>query len=680
MGNERLSLVDALGSFAPGQPLRAALVLTYCFDGRWFEEAVAPELFERPVATTLLLRDRNALISEAPSVRYHRADAAYSTRVFHPKLALFVAEDRARAIIGSANMTRGGFERNLELGSVFDLHPDGGSRSFFKALHAYMIGPLRRETDGNGLLALQDATVALWEVIEQAPVERESSPHVLLHNYDTPLWEQLLANLPHRNLRRAIIVSPFFEPDTASESIEDPPGQASDESVFNRLFSDFQFETEPGEEPVSVYFHEDNFVTSLPVVKLNAWKNRLNLFQRLPASDDARRLHGKLLVLEGTGKKGHQPFLFALHGSPNFSAAALLTTPPEGNAELAVLTRLPHRGGGANKVATALGLDTLFGPVQDWTVLHTKPTTSPPRRDLGCFAVTDATLQVAGKIVVLSVRNPPAEGVKFRLMAEVEGTWVLVSEGGWENGDTLKVLASILVTEDPRTKLHTLISSRVRLEILSPDGNVLAKDEIPLNVDCPQHFCGLAMVGPLLLTLDQRIAQAGAGSPMTYREQQKWLERFRQQDASAVVTVSTHQADLDKFFRNLYTGLSGLRRRLDKSPGSEFTLRNTLRQLSGWCTEAVAQEAKIATDECRIFLLDRLAREMLTALNGAAEIPAVSSRLPTIANEVLLLPAIEAAQSWLAAFGTVETAAYLRRTQKQFTEITKTLGRLGRQQ
>src|SRR5580704_17634922 len=140
MRNEGLSLVDALGSFAPGQPLRAVLILTYCFDGRWFEEAVAPELFERPVVTMLLLRDRHALISEAPSVRYHRADAAYSSKVFHPKLALFIAEDRARAIVGCANMTRGGFERNLELGSVFELNTEGGSRSFFKSLLNYVNG------------------------------------------------------------------------------------------------------------------------------------------------------------------------------------------------------------------------------------------------------------------------------------------------------------------------------------------------------------------------------------------------------------------------------------------------------------------------------------------------------------------------------------------------------------
>lgn len=680
MSNEGLSLVDALGSFAPGQPLRAALVLTYCFDGRWFEEAVVPELFDRPVATALLLRDRNALISEAPSVRYHRADAAFSTRVFHPKLALFVAEDRARAIIGSANMTRGGFERNLELGSVLDLHPDGGSRSFFEDLHAYLSGRLRRETDGNGSLALQDIAVALNEVIQQSPAGPDSSPHVLLHNYDSPLWDQLLAKLPHRNLRRAIIVSPFFEPDTGSDSREDPPGQAGDESVFSRLFSEFEFEPGPDEKPVSVYFHEDFGATALPVSKLNAWKDRLNLHHRLATSDDARRLHGKMLILEGAGKRGREPFLFALHGSPNFSSAALLSTPPEGNAELAMLTQLPHRGGGATKVVSALGLDERFGPVVDWTGLHSKPSMPPPRRELGGFAVTDATLQVAGQVVVISVRNPPPDGSTFRLMAEIEGSWVLVRDGVWEAGESLKVPAAGLVSEDPKTKLHVLISSRIRLEILSQDGSLLAKDDTPLNVDCPQHFCGLAMVGPLLLTLDQRIAQAGAGSPMTYREQQKWLERLRQQDGSAVVTVSSHHADLDKFFRNLYTGLKGLRRRLNKSPGSEFALRNTLRQLSGWCSEAIAPEGKIATDECRIFLLDRLAAEIVAALAATAEHPEVASRLPTIANDLSIATAIEAAQSWLSTSNLGDTAAYLRKTQSRFSEITKTLGRLGRQQ
>jgi hypothetical protein len=527
MPTERLSFADALGAFAPGQPLRAVLILTYCFDGRWFEEAVAPELFERPVITMLLLRDRHALIFEAPSVRYHRADAAYSSNIFHPKLALFIAEDQARVIVGSANMTRGGFERNLELGSAVDLHPQGGPRSFFVSLLEYVNGPLRRETGGRSLLALNDIAVALREVIDQSPAERKPSPHILLHNYERPLWDQLLAKLPHRFLRRAAVISPFFEQDTTAGQTEDPPSQADDGSIFNRLFSDFRFETNGEEKPVTVFFQEDCGATSLPITTLKTWERMLHLQTRLSTSDDARRLHGKFIVLEGSSKNGREPFLMALHGSPNFTSAALLAIPPRGNAELAVLTRLPHQGGAA-KVVKALGLSELFGPIADWGSLHTKTVTIPPICDIAAFVLTDATLEVAGRILVVSMRNLPADAVRLQLSAQFEGDWRHIVEGPWCGSDTMSIPAPTLLTADPETNLHTLSASRVRIALLAADGVTIACDDAPLNVDCPHEFCGMAMVGPLFLTIDQRIAQAGAGAPMTYREQQKWLERLQQ--------------------------------------------------------------------------------------------------------------------------------------------------------
>ena len=187
------------------------------------------------------------------------------------------------------------------------------------------------------------------------------------------------------------------------------------------------------------------------------------------------------------------------------------------------------------------------------------------------------------------------------------------------------------------------------------------------------------MVGPLLLTLDQRIAQAGSEAPMTYREQQKWLERLRQPDGGPVVTVSTHQGNLDQFFRNLYTGLKGLRRRLEASPHSEFTLRNTLRQLTGWCWEAVAPDGKVATDECRVFLLDRLAGEMLTALTVVAENSPAASRLSATAGELGLVASIKAALSWLSNATAADTGAYHRKTRKRLNEVQQRLEQLRRQ-
>jgi hypothetical protein len=672
-----ISFADALGAFAPGHLLRAALFLTYNFDGVWFEEAVAPVLFERPVETALVLRDRQALVREAPSVRNHRTEAAFS-QVFHTKLALFVAEDRARAILGSANLTRGGFERNLELGSVFDIHPEGGCRSFFKALLAYLGGPLRQEVGGGGLRALEDVAVALREIVSRAPSEREGSPHLLLHNYDRPLWEQLLAKLPHRRLCRALIVSPFYEPDAAGRA-EDPPGQADDSSLFQRLFSDFEFDADADEAPVTVCFEEDAGITVLPVSKLRAWKERLNLQRRLATSDDARRLHGKLLVLEGSGKKGREAFLVALHGSPNFTSAALLRTPPEGNAELAVLTRLPPRGGSTMRVATTLALGKLFGAVSDWDGLRSTASTPLPRRGLAAFTLTDATFQVVGRTVVVSARNLPSGAVNFRLSALVEGTWLPLAGGVCDGSETWSIPTAALATCDPETKLLTVRATRVRVEILSGEGAVLAADEAPLNVDCPEQFCGLAMVGPLLLTLDQRIAQAGAGAPMTYREQQKWLERFRQQQGGpGGMALPSHQADLDRFFRNLHAGMKGLHRRLEASRRSEFVLRNVLRQLSRWCTEAIAPDGKVATPECRIFLLDRLSQGLLAALERAAESPALATRVSASAGELGLGTAVQSSLAWLSTTGLPDTAAYLRKTRRRFNEVQRTLERLGK--
>lgn len=671
MAIDRLSLADALGAFAPGQPLRAAFFLTYSFDGRWFEEVVAPILFDRPVAAALVLRDRNALLAEAPSVRYHRADAASGVRVFHPKLALFVAEDRARAVVGSANLTRGGFERNLELGSVFDLTPDGGPRSVFESLLAYLAVPLRGETAGGGLAALDDVTSALREVIEQSPTEAEPSPHALLHNYERPLWDQLLEQLPHRVLRRALVVSPFYEPDTAGGP-EDPPGQAADDSAFGRLFADFEFEPETGEKPVAVCFEEDSGVTGLPVVKLRAWEDRLDLRHRLATSDDARRLHAKLLVLEGRGGKGRDPFLFALHGSPNFTSAALHRRPPDGNAELAVLTRLPARGGGATRVAKSLALDALFGSVTDWNTLKSAPPAPAPQfRGASDFAVVDVTLKLGGRAVTVSVRNVPAGATRFRLSALIDGAWVQVAEGAVGADGTVEIAAPLLATAHASTGLLTLRAARVRLEVFTAEGAALGADEAPLNVDCPEQFCGLAMVGPLLLTLDQRIAQAGAGVPMTYREQQRWLERLRQQQAGAPagLALPSHQADLDKFFRNLHTGLRGLRRRQEASPRSEFVLRNALRQFGKWCAEAVDPDAKVATAECRVFLLDRLSREMAAALGRAAEVPSAAKGLG-------LVSAADHALEWLAANEAPDTTEYVTETRARFVKVRRAAKKL----
>src|SRR5437879_13569600 len=85
MSTEQLNFRDALGDFATGESLSAVLLLTYNLDGRWFEEVIAPELFDRVVDHCLLVRDGRAVRFELRSVRCVRANAGYSLHIFHPK-------------------------------------------------------------------------------------------------------------------------------------------------------------------------------------------------------------------------------------------------------------------------------------------------------------------------------------------------------------------------------------------------------------------------------------------------------------------------------------------------------------------------------------------------------------------------------------------------------------------
>ena len=254
MASERFSFLDAMGAFAPGQPLQGVLLLTYSFDGQWFEDMVAPDLFERPVATALLLRDRRALLSESPSVRYHRADAAFSTRVFHPKLALFVGEDRARAIIGRANMTRGGLERNLELGSAFDISPEGGCRSLFKALLAYISGPLRRETDGGSLRRWTTLRLPCAMSSPKPPKNASSRTTSCFTTtnvrYGTSCWRRCRIarfGVPLSSARSTSRTRQLNGPKTR-------PDKRTTRLLFQKLFSTFNFDSDGDETPVTVCF------------------------------------------------------------------------------------------------------------------------------------------------------------------------------------------------------------------------------------------------------------------------------------------------------------------------------------------------------------------------------------------------------------------------------------------
>ncbi len=648
---ERLPVRDALVSFAAREPLRAALFLTYSFDGRWFEEAIVPDFCERPIATMLVVRDRNAIASEAPSVRYRKANACASA-VFHPKLALLVTEDKARAVISSANLTRGGFERQRELGRVFDLGPSElADHSLFTSLVEYLESGVSREVRGDSARDLAEATGALREVVRKYKSPAPSVSHVLLHNYAEPIWTQLLKRMPHRVLRRAVIVSPFFEPDRKHP--EDPALGPQDASIFARmLFEDFEFDAPKDESPVRVFFRQSEGRTELPVRKLMKLGGKVAFFAQ---DEREQRLHAKLLLLEGAEGPGREAFLLALHGSPNFTTAGLVNRPPNGNSELAVLTTLPAKRKSLDHSIRVLDLERGFTQVEDLSALQAEAAGElplPPSQ-----GVADATYRVAEGAVNVSLLQVTPVGARVRVLLQRDGAWVVIGEADASGVTDVVIPVTGLADVDGRTKLLELRGTTVRIEVVGADGRVLTSDSAPINVDVPEEFCGLTLVGAALLTLDERIARAGAGLPPTYREQQKWLEARKAQDSAAAGSaIVTHQADLDRFYRNVHQGLRGILTRAKATPGSEFAARRSLDELCRWAVEAATSDVVVLTRECRLFLIERLLRGARAVIDGCS--PPLKAHMPAIAADLRLSDRLGEVVGWLAQIDEPALATY----------------------
>ena len=611
---DRLPVRDALLSFAPQEPLQAALFLTYAFDGRWFEEALIPDLCERPITTILVVRDGRAISTEAPSARYRKANASKSA-VFHPKLALLVAEDRVRAVISSANLTRGGFERQRELGRVFDLGPsDTANRAFFLSLHAYLERGVGKEVRGDSARDLGRITEALKSVLGRHDPSTVATSNVLLHNYAEPIWDQVLAKMPHRVLRRAVVVSPFYEPDRTQP--EDPALGPDDGSVFARLLlKDLTFEPPRGEPPVRVFFRQSEGRTELPVTKLRGLEQTVALY----AQDEREpRLHAKLLLLEGAEGAGRKPFLLAVYGSPNFTTAGLLGSPPHGNAELAVLSILPA---GKKRMAESMQLLQMeqgFTLVQDWDGLTAmeRDQAHPTSPALG---LADATYRVAAQAVSVTLAEAPPDGSSIRVLVERDGHWIVVGEVAATGTTEVEIPVHGIAEVGSRTAMLELRATRLRIDVLAGDGRVVSSDIVPLNVDVPDQFCGQTLVGSALLSLDERIARAGLGRPLSYREQQARLEARKSDGADGDgPTLTRHHADLDRFFRNIHQGLRGVLARATGDATSLFATRRALDELSRWALEATESAKVELTLECRLYLIERVVQAMTQVLESCA--------------------------------------------------------------
>jgi hypothetical protein len=317
----------------------------------------------------------------------------------------------------------------------------------------------------------------------------------------------------------------------------------------------------------------------------------------------------------------------------------------------------------------------LFNEMTDWSTLRHVAPVREPFLAPNAFRVTDASLSVDERKLELFWRGNTAGATSARVSVETNGTWVIIASGTIGEEENRIVLDVPQLVETDQCKLSSLKSTYVRVELLDARDAIIASSIAPMNVDCPQQFCGTVLVGSAMSALDEQIALAGCGIPQTYRQQLDFIERRRSREleGETAPAVLTHQADLDRFFRNLQTGFRGIRTRLRTRPDSEFTARRILRDLARWCQDTVDLEDGRLSTECRLFLTDRLVRELRATLESCGKSRVLAQKVKPMAREFRLTEILDSTWEWLHSLRDPWVQPYIDGTKKLLESVSKQL-------
>ena len=382
---------NALDPLHPLDVLRSArwsraLIGTYVMSLGFFEAAPLRALRRGGATDIRILADVAGVagaLGEAGAREVGRTYAVEPVRVtdgcFHPKFLLLDGDTGPRMLVGSGNLTFGGWGSNLELAETMSpaTHPGafGDMAVFLDAL-----ATTHRAVSAAGS-TLRSWAAALRRVGEPDPAAAVR----VMHNVDRPMADQLVEEAARLGgARKLLVASPYFGGARAVRRLADALGVdrvevhvPRDVAVAGRCFD---FSREPSFAAVVV--------------------------DSLAVGGDARPLHAKLIEIECAGAT------LTMSGSVNASGPALLST---GNVELAVLRvsaaprattafvgDLPVFGSvDAESSAEAIAVltSTLLGDRLDGTVL------SP-----GCEGTWAARLDAVGEFLDLGDTMVEANG------------------------------------------------------------------------------------------------------------------------------------------------------------------------------------------------------------------------------------------------------------------------------
>jgi hypothetical protein len=269
-------MTTSLSDVLAGQKWQRALFTTYALSLTFFESIVLRALREIECREIWVIADaegyRSSLMergSHGVGSEYHLVPIGLRSGVFHPKCCYLVGPDNDLLVVGSGNLTFGGFGRNLEVIEVLS------SRSDPSCFHAFgdFLQSLKRRPDVvcpdlSWIDSFADRAFKVGSHVNQSP----EFPR-LLTSVDEAIETQLRTVVSALgDAQHLTVLSPFFDPD----------GRAVLELAKDTKVGQVRIALPPGGGP-----------SCFPFPAARRWTEKLSAVRVDVDEKENRRLHAK---------------------------------------------------------------------------------------------------------------------------------------------------------------------------------------------------------------------------------------------------------------------------------------------------------------------------------------------------------------------------------------------------
>jgi hypothetical protein len=372
----------------------SAIVTTYTIDLIFVKHIFVPALQSKRIINITILADQKeldlALRGQENLIRM--ADPAFivvparSSRLFHPKVMLFIGKKEGLCIIGSGNLSHSGMGGNNEIWGAFHYSAENDTnKHIFQSVWNFLMNCMP-ELTGTGELRSREwiTNNAPWlkNIISETYEDTSLPTAVFTNTEEDTIWGNVVKRLSDKEITEVLIASPFY----------DEKGALLQELKMRYPHAG-----------ISMVYDKHGTIPKIsePFEKLRcyAWQDIVHKvgFE----SFSARRLHAKILLFKE--KTGVEHLLF---GSANASNAGLgINSIKNSNVELSVYA---HSSSGLFK---SVGID--LGGIEskavseitvDYMAQMDEPTTSSNNNSLRVIYAEQSDK------TVLLVLNKNAEG------------------------------------------------------------------------------------------------------------------------------------------------------------------------------------------------------------------------------------------------------------------------------